>query len=104
MDRNLPHWLFRHRSDFWILNGRSFFSRMTIASTTLTACAMMVAMAAPAASILNPATKSRSPAMLIRQATSTNSKGDLLSPRPRKMAASILYATMKKIPMPQMRT
>lgn len=41
--------------------------------------------------------------MLTMQATSTNNNGDLLSPRPRKMAAIRLYATIKKIPLPQMR-
>ena len=36
--------------------------------------------------------------MLTTQATRTKSRGDLLSPRPRKTAASRLYATMKKMP------
>lgn len=44
------------------------------------------------------------PATLTRQATSTNSSGERLSPSPRKMAESRLYATMKKVPPPQMRT
>ena len=86
-----------------MVNGRSFFTSITMANTTLTACASTVAAAAPAASILSPATSSRSPAMLTMQATSTNNNGDLLSPRPRKMAAIRLYATIKKIPLPQMR-
>ena len=42
--------------------------------------------------------------MLTMQATSTKMSGERLSPRPLKMAESRLYATMKKIPPPQMRT
>lgn len=60
------------------------------ASTTLTAWASTVAMAAPAASIPNPATRARSPTMFTTQATSTNSRGDLLSPNPLKMAENRL--------------
>ena len=51
--------------------GRSFFSSMITAQTTLTACAATVAMAAPTASRWNPATRTRSPMMLTTQATST---------------------------------
>ena len=36
-------------------------------------------------------------------ATNTNSNGELLSPSPRKMADNTLYATIKKIPAPQIR-
>lgn len=60
------------------------------ASTTLTAWASTVAIAAPAASIPNPATRARSPTMFTTQATSTNSRGDLLSPSPLKMAENRL--------------
>ena len=43
-----------------------------------------------AASIPNPATRARSPTMFTTQATSTNSRGDLLSPSPLKMAENRL--------------
>ena len=87
-----------------MVNGSCFLSRMKTANTTLNACAATVAMAAPAASIFSPATSSRSPATLTRQATSTNNSGERLSPRPRKIADIRLYATIKKIPAPQIRT
>ena len=44
------HWELKRKSDFWMEKGSFFFSRMTIAHTTLTACAKTVARAAPAAS------------------------------------------------------
>ena len=43
-------------------------------------------MAAPAASKCNPATRTKSPIILITQATATNKRGDLLSPKPLKIA------------------
>ena len=92
------------KSCLLISNGSSLFTSRNNANTTLTACAATVAIAAPAASRCSPATKIRSPAILTTQATATNNNGDLLSPRPLKIAASRLYATMKKIPPPQMRT
>ena len=87
-----------------ILNGSSLFTSKNNAKTTLTACAVTVAIAAPAASKCSPATKIRSPAIFTTHATATNNNGDLLSPKPLKIAASRLYATMKKIPPPQIRT
>ena len=88
------------KSCFSILNGSCFLTRRIIANTTLTACANTVAIAAPAASIPKCATKVRSPIILITHAIATNISGDLLSPSPRKIAASTLYATIKNIPPP----
>ena len=90
MARNFLHWKFSLKSAFLMEKGRSFFSSMITAQTTLTACAATVAIAAPTASRWNPATRTRSPMMLTTQATSTKIRGDRLSPRPRKRAESIL--------------
>ena len=92
------------KSFFVIVNGNCFLTSMTNAKTTLTACANTVAIAAPAASIWKPATSVRSPMILITHAIATKISGDWLSPSPRKIAASTLYATIKKIPPPQIRT
>ena len=74
-----------------------------IAKTTLTACAKTVAKAAPATFIWSTATKYKSPMMLMIQAIPTKIKGERLSPKPRKIALNKLYATIKKIPEPQIR-
>ena len=52
---------------------------------TLTACAPMVAMAAPATFISSTATSTRSPTMLTTQAMPTNMSGSRELPSPRKM-------------------
>ena len=67
-----------------------FFSNNPNANNTLHACASTVAIAAPAASKWKPATKTKSPTILIRHATATKSKGDLLSPKPLKIADNTL--------------
>ena len=104
MDKNLRHWGFSRTSARRTVKDRSFRRSMTSAQTTLTAWASTVASAAPAASRPNPATSTRSPTMLTMQATRTKISGERLSPRPRNTADNKLYATMKKIPHPQMRT
>ena len=88
--RNLLHCGFSLKSLFLIVNGRSFLIRRSTANTTLSACAVTVAIAAPAASIWNPATRTISPITFTIHATSTKSSGDLLSPSPRKIADSRL--------------
>ena len=87
-----------------ILNGSFLLKSNRSANTTLTACAATVAIAAPAASILNPATRTRSPTILITHATATNIRGDLLSPSPLNIAERRLYATIKNIPEPHIFT
>ena len=104
IERNFLHWLLNPKSDLFMVNGSFFFKSSRIAHTTLTACAITVASAAPAASICKPATKTRSPMILTIHATRTKRSGDLLSPNPRKIAAKRLYATIKKIPQPHIRT
>ena len=74
------------KSCFVILNGSFLLNNNIKAKTTLIACAKTVAMAAPAASKCNPATRTKSPIILITQATATNKRGDLLSPKPLKIA------------------
>lgn len=69
--------------------GSFFFSRMMIAHTTLTACAKTVASCAGGIQIESPATRNKSPKIFTIQATRTNKSGDLLSPSPRKIAASL---------------
>ena len=59
-------------------------------STTETAWAATVAMAAPATFMWKTATRSRSPKTLPMQAMRTNKRGVLESPRPRKTAAITL--------------
>lgn len=73
-------------------------------STTLTACASTVAIAAPATFIFNTATKSKSPAMFTTQAIVTNKSGIFESPKPLKMLLITLYAIINKMPPPQIRT
>ena len=74
------------KSCFVILNGNFLLNNNIKANTTLIAWAKKVAMAAPAASKCNPATRTKSPIILITQATATNKRGDLLSPKPLKIA------------------
>ena len=54
--------------------------------------------------MLNPATRTRSPTILITHATATNIRGDLLSPSPLNIAERRLYATIKNIPEPHIFT
>ena len=98
------HCLLILKSCFWILKSYFFLFNIIMASTTLTACAITVAIAAPAASSWKPATKIRSPIIFTAQATATKINGDLLSPNPLKIAANTLYATIKKIPPPHILT
>ena len=84
-------------------NGSGLRQRKNRESSTLTACAATVAMAAPAAPRWNPATSSRSPTMLTAQATATVYSGVLASPAPRSTAPRKLYATIKTMPNPQIR-
>ena len=88
--RNFLHCGFRQKSFFLILNGSSFLIRRTTAKTTLIAWAKTVAIAAPAAFMWKPATSIKSPKTFMMHATSTKSRGDLLSPSPRKIAESRL--------------
>ena len=83
--------IFILKSLFVIVNILFLFTSINNASITLTACANTVAIAAPAASILRPATSKRSPTIFITQATATNISGDLLSPSPLKIADKRLY-------------
>ena len=83
--------------------GSSRRRRISRESTTLTAWAATVAIAAPAVPMWNTATSRRSPAMLQTQAISTVIKGVLESPIPRKMLPIRLYAMMNTEPRPQMR-
>ena len=53
-------------------------------STTLTACAAIVAIAAPATFMLNTATSNRSPTIFTTHAMPTNSSGSRELPSPRK--------------------
>ncbi len=79
-------------------------TRNIIAKITLNACEETVAIAAPAASMWKTATSSRSPNIFTMHATSTKRSGERLSPSPRNIADNRLYATIKKIPPPQIRT
>ena len=68
-------------------NGSAFFLRMmTNEISTLNVCAATVARAAPAAPIPKPATRTRSPTILITQAMDTVTNGVLESPIPRNTA------------------
>ena len=87
-----------------ILNGSFLLKSNTSANITLTACAATVAIAAPEAFMLNPATRTMSPTILITHATATNIRGDLLSPSPLNIAERRLYATIKNIPEPHIFT
>ena len=90
----------KHKS-FLFMRTSFFLLIIIIESTTETAWAATVAMAAPAAFILNPAIKTRSPTMFTAQAIPTKSRGLFESPSPRKTALIKLYARIKTNPTPQ---
>ena len=69
---------------------QAFFLIKIRERTTLTACAATVAMAAPAAPIVNPSISVMSPTMLVTQAMDTKMSGDLESHIPLKTALSRL--------------
>ena len=64
-------------------------------------CEIIVAAAAPAAFIPSGPTSRKSRAILIIPAAATKTRGDLVSPTPRNMAAITLYATMNGSPRKQ---
>ena len=85
-------------------NGNSRFRMIKIDNNTLIACAKIVAKAAPATPIWNPATNSTSPTIFSTQAIATVINGILESPIPRKILPRTLYATIKTVPAEQICT
>ena len=76
----------RRRLALVIGNGRPCFLISTYDSTTLTPCAPVVAIAAPAAPISNTPIRTTSPTILTALAIATNSSGAFEFPIPRNIA------------------
>lgn len=80
----------KRRCAFFKRTGSPFLRTNRMDSTTLNACAMTVASAAPDAAISNPATKIRSPIILKMHANNTVISGVLESPNPRNTLPNTL--------------
>ena len=85
-------------------NGSPCFLMIANEMTTLSALAITVAIAAPAAPFFRTATKNMSPAMLNTHAMATVTRGMWELPSPRKMLPSRLYAVMNTHPAAQILT